>query len=717
MHQNESDIRNRLLVARLPAMPQILLKLIEQCQTEEVGISALAELVSKDPGMTGKILAVANSSAYRHNDRKFGLEHSLMTLGVEMIKTLVISESVFQVFNNFSYSNSTNLRVFWKHSLFSAVLAREIAGLMGYPHAEEAYLAGLLHDVGRLALLATAPKEYGFSFLAKDDNNLCQFEERALKITHQEAGAWLVERWNLDSFLSDSVLYHHESTERLGATHPLIRIVLLAHLLSDLGDGNPDVRAAAVLCGIGDDDLARIMLGASSLVDKSAELLGIDLSGIEEPPPPLSCDVSVSPEKPVQEQLSKEVLNLMLISEAGRTFAPQKEENALLETITRSARVLFDLENAAILSMSESGKSLVGVPIGEDSQRLKEFTVALSSGGVVAEVALQRRMAYIVGDGNPLGIAEEQLLRILKSRAFVCIPLVSGHHCLGVLIGGVAAWQIADLKKRERFLRSFGEQAANALETVSGDRGDASRRVASIVEEYKEASRKIIHEVNNPLSIIKNYLSVLDSKLERKEPVSGEISILNDEIDRVGVIIQGLANLKPAIRENGTEVNRVIRDVARLFCGTELVSESVKVTVQPQDMPSEIEADSDTLKQILVNLVKNAIEAIPSGGEVKIVNNGHVNRDGSMYLELCVMDNGPGIPPQILDSLFQPVQSTKGGGHQGLGLNIVHGLVKKNQGLISCRSNDKGTNFEILLPVRKQACQTVSGGVQREATP
>ena len=127
MRQEESDIRHRLLVARLPAMPQILLKLIELCQTEEVGMSALAELVSKDPGMAGKILSIANSSAYHRSSRKFGLEHSLMTLGVEMIKTLVISESVFQVFNNFSHSNSTDLRAFWKHSLSSAVLAREIA--------------------------------------------------------------------------------------------------------------------------------------------------------------------------------------------------------------------------------------------------------------------------------------------------------------------------------------------------------------------------------------------------------------------------------------------------------------------------------------------------------------------------------------------------------------------------------------------------------------
>jgi signal transduction histidine kinase len=67
-----------------------------------------------------------------------------------------------------------------------------------------------------------------------------------------------------------------------------------------------------------------------------------------------------------------------------------------------------------------------------------------------------------------------------------------------------------------------------------------------VAEEYREASRRVVHEVNNPLSIIKNYLSVLDSKLERQEPVGGELSILNEEIDRVGQLVNSLTEVQPA---------------------------------------------------------------------------------------------------------------------------------------------------------------------------
>jgi signal transduction histidine kinase len=163
-----------------------------------------------------------------------------------------------------------------------------------------------------------------------------------------------------------------------------------------------------------------------------------------------------------------------------------------------------------------------------------------------------------------------------------------------------------------------------------------------------------------------------------------------------------MADLKPTLRDGGAEVNRVVRDVVLLFRSTEFVPDSVRIVVQTQDTPSDVEGTADTLKQILVNLVKNAIEAMPDGGEIQIANTGHVNRDGRLYTELCVRDSGPGMPPEILANLFLPVRSTKGSGHQGLGLSIVNSLVKKSQGLITCRSGNKGTSFEILLPVRKR---------------
>ncbi len=698
MHQSDTDIRNRLLIARLPAMPQILIKLIEHLQADDLGMPELAALIAKDAGMTSKILTVANSSAYHRNGRSVALEQSLVALGTDMIKTLVISESVFQTFNNFPHSGSTDLRAFWRNSLSAAVIARELAKQMDYPHVEEAYLAGLMHNVGRLALLATAPKEYAHNFTARDDEALCAVEQRTLQITHSEAGAWLIERWHLDSFLADAVLYHHEPASRLETAHPLIRIVRLAHVLTCHAPEPLALAEAVALCALDLAVVDQIVSAAQRQVELAAEHLGIELAD-----PDHSAPAALAPSAaldPVAQRLSEEVRNMVLVSEVGQSFARQQGEAGLLESMTRSARILFDFNNTVVLLENPTGQALMGVASGDQQQRLAEFVLPLAKGSVLADSARLRKIVYLHRDSQPLLMAEEQLFRLLRSDSLVCLPLVAGQRCLGVLIGAVAAWQLPGCQRRERFLQSFGAQAASALETVQSERGHARRQLAHVAEEYREASRRVVHEVNNPLAIIKNYLSVLDGKLARREPVKGEMAVLNEELDRVGQLVNALVELQPVGVSGVTDVRRVVFDVVRLFGATAFVPPSIEIVVGMPDQAAEIDADGDILKQILVNLIKNAVEAMPRGGRIDILHRGHVNRERKLYLELVLADNGPGLAPELLANLFAPVRSNKDGAHHGLGLAIVHSLVKQIGGMITCRSGSSGTAFEILLPVR-----------------
>jgi len=187
--------------------------------------------------------------------------------------------------------------------------------------------------------------------------------------------------------------------------------------------------------------------------------------------------------------------------------------------------------------------------------------------------------------------------------------------------------------------------------------------------------------------------------------VGGELSILNEEIDRVGQLIGSLADprasgeLEPGPRP--LDAAKVVDDVLRLFRGSGFVPATTQVVARMEG-DGAIEGDPDLLKQILVNLVKNAVEALGNrpGGRIEIVNRGHVNRERQVYLELVVGDNGPGLSREVLANLFSPVRSGKddASGNRGLGLSIVHGLVKKLGGHIACRSGSSGTSFEILLP-------------------
>jgi len=694
------DIQNRLLVARLPAMPQVLLKLIELCQTDEAGMSELAKLIENDAGMTNRVLQVANSAAYHRGGRKVNLMQALGVLGADMIKMLVISESVFQTFNGFAHTGSVDLRSFWKHSLTAAMVARDIAKAMAYPQVEEAYLAGLLHDVGRLALLAAAPDIYHFNFQTADNSNLCSIEQRTLHISHAEAGAWLIERWQMDSFLADSVLYHHEDSARLEGAHPLVRLVHLAHLLSDQAPESALAADTGSICGISDDTLQNIHQGAQAQVTKAAEYLGIDLSGAETLLQPVATTTPVQKVSPVQQRLNEEIRNRALTAEMGQLFARQKSDAQLLECVRQNARLLFGLDDGVVFLMNGTRGGLVGASVGEHQQRLADFSITLAGGGGMAEAVLQRSLVFLTKNRGLPSLAEAQLLRVFNADSLICLPLATSTRCLGLLVGGVEAWRVAELKRQDKFLLAFGAQAASALEMAAKERGEMDRRIARLRDEQLQNSRKVVHEANNPLAIIKNYLGVLDDKVARQEPVAGEIAILNEEIDRVGSIIKEFAGVKPPAPATAVEVNRVLNDIVRLFRESRFLPATVQIAAQVPDQACHMLGTVDTLKQILVNLIKNAVEAMPRGGRIEVINRGLTQREGVDYVELLVNDTGPGLPDDVLAKLFSPVRSSKAGDNRGLGLSIVHGLVKKLAGSIACKSSPLGTSFEILLPAR-----------------
>ena len=676
-------------------MSQILLKLMELCQSDDAGIKELSRLVAQDPAMAAKMMAVANSSAYHRGDSANSLEQAMTIIGTSMIKTIVINESVFQVFDKFSRASDLDLNDFWLHSLFAGVKARMLAVRMKYSNPEEAYLAGLLHDVGRLAMLAIAPKEYSQHFLAKDSDVLCVIETRALQASHAEVGAWLIEQWRLDSFIGDSVLYHHDPVARVMNAHPLIRIAYASNLLAETDLVDTHIELAVSLSGLSETDIHEINEMAEEHVLSSAKYLGIQLNQAEN-----KLTVTTEPQARQREEkdgLSAEVRNMVLAAQIGKTFSNQQGEIGLIEIITKSARILFNLDQAIILRFDYQNKELRGSGAGEHRSRLADFVLPLEdSNSPIAKSIHDSHFVMIGDDAHVLGVPEEQLLRLFMTDRLVCLPLSVDGQSIGALIGGIAAWQQQDFTKNEGFLKVFGVQAANALKNILTRQEESEVNEMRMAQEYREVSRKVAHEVNNPLSIIKNYLSILDRKLLNKDQFSEELSILNEEIDRVGKIVDEFAELDLSQKKASSDIARVIQDVVRLFQQSEF--DAVQLEMRLPDDKVDVNVNADVLKQILINLVKNSIEAMGDGGTVDLSFQGLVNRDGILYAELSVRDNGPGIASEIMSNLFSPVQSTKRN-HSGLGLNIVHDLIKSVHGVISCHSSKRGTTFDILLPV------------------
>jgi nitrogen-specific signal transduction histidine kinase len=289
----------------------------------------------------------------------------------------------------------------------------------------------------------------------------------------------------------------------------------------------------------------------------------------------------------------------------------------------------------------------------------------------------------------------------------LCLPLAVRGENVGVIVVGLDRTKLSDLGKHFKLLEMFSSEAALALR-VEQLRERQLRRIQS---ERAEASfsmaRKVVHEVNNPLGIMKNYLKILGIKLKDRGIKLDEIGILNEEIDRIALILGGLTAVseKKSRKWAPVDINALVNDLVKLTAESLMKEKKVAVHVNPDPALPKLMSDRDSLKQILINLMKNASEAMPKGGNLYIKTRhrgtplgGNESRG---FVEVTVGDDGPGIPDEMKRRIFEPFVSSKGGGHSGLGLSIVLNLINGLNGSIVCLSEEgKGTRFKIELPVK-----------------
>jgi signal transduction histidine kinase len=219
---------------------------------------------------------------------------------------------------------------------------------------------------------------------------------------------------------------------------------------------------------------------------------------------------------------------------------------------------------------------------------------------------------------------------------------------------------------------------------------------------------KIVHEINNPLSIIKNYLKVMTLGADDASSAKDELRIIDEEVNRVIGLIRSLTSPSEGIPTHleNVDVNATITDILGLFRESLPKDSAIRLNQDLDTQIPGITSDRDRLKQALINLLKNAIEAMPDGGTIQVISrmlkvpsrsDGITEKAGHIRISVC--DNGPGIDEAVKNDLFK-VKVTSKTGHDGLGLSIVHEAVTQLNGSLLCESTlGRGTCFHIELPV------------------
>ncbi len=718
---SKNKIYDRLKRSKnLPSLPQVLLKLIETCDKDDIHLSELSQIIIKDPSISSKVLTLVNSSYFGLNNIFSNLDQAVCYLGADTIKNISVTASVEQVFSKLQKNDQFSMSRFWWDSFTTAIYAKRIARQIAYANVEEAYLAGLLHDLGELLLWMNFAEEcMTVHDLVTGGMDHCRAEEEQIGINHCEAGAWLVRQWKLNSFIADTILYHHASLEQIKGAFPLVKLVYLAEKCCQVGDGDYEsiYDVGGELLGLGTDQMDEVRSGVDEEIKEVAVSLGIKVK-----PPSEKSDEKIPESTGHDLDLLRQVKNYSLLHGLLGGLVQAESRDAIFRVIEEALNILFDVKTIFFFLHDFEQQKMYGCgsTVNRYSQQLHNLVLSAEKGtSLLVKSMLEKETipSLQAVDCHLDSLADSQLLEAVGGKGMLYVPMNAKKRSVGVIVIGLPDIPGNNLNSQAEsgLLQLLANQAAISLYLDEVKKKQAQKIQAARLAVATMAAAKVVHEVNNPLGIIRNYLKILEMKLPEKDSLIKELTILDEEIKRISTIIQQLDDFSTPVKHSFelTDINALLSNLLSILSKSVFYSSRLHVHFKPDpDLPT-IMTDAGTIKQITINLVKNAAEAMKDGGNVYIKTSVRaadasvkVYEEGEMRdsIELTVHDDGPGLPEDLLSQLFEPFTSTKGKGHSGLGLSIVRTLVTELKGSVTCQSDKKnGTRFTISLPITQRS--------------
>lgn len=525
----------------------------------------------------------------------------------------------------------------------ASLLALGLATEMGYPRPHEAALAGLLHIPTGLS----------------DGSSAEPLADR-------------VESWGYSSFLGDALRYQHLPAEALEDAATLVRIAAASHAL--LHRPEPEaLETATRLTGLAEANLVQTREEAFAAAGPEPGVAGQEEA-----------------EAPGDADLLRSLGRFAAVEGLARMPASQREQ--ALSLLGGQLRVVFGLHHALLLEQTADAASLSVRSLDTDAV---PDLVLRAHGNHLAAHALQYAVPQTLADASQAAsVLDKQLLRWARAEAMLAIPARTGAPG-SVLLAFTARDHLKNLARDMPFLRRIVDLAASpAPAQAAPSRGEAQP------EDWRGHVRQVVHEVNNPLGIIKNYMAILRVKLGDNPSIGDELRIIQEELDRVARITRQLVSEGGGeAASEAVDLNLLLEDLIRVSEPGMMAHKQVRLEARlDPDLPS-LRVDRDRAKQLLLNLLLNAIEASPHGATVGIETHRVIGMRRDSHLEVLISNSGNPIRPDVLAQLFDPQDSGKGPGHAGLGLSIVRSLAQELNASVNCRSYNGGTTFQVLLPL------------------
>lgn len=735
---------------QLPTLPSVAVRVLEVTGRDESSARQVVELIQSDPALTAKILQLVHRADIGVRGEINSVERAVVLLGFEAVRSAVLSVAVFHTLSADCAPGKGrfNREEFWKHSLAVACCAELLAERLqrGGVDRSEAFVAGLLHDLGKIALDVILPKSFDRVVEAADllRGNMADVERAVIGLDHMVVGKRLAERWQLPLAVRECIWLHGQSPAALPTTvkHAgLVNLVTLADLLvreRHMGySGNysfaPSRGELVAALEIGEADIEAAQQQLVRAIEERARILGMGQASSDE--------LYVSALNQANQELARMSEQLAVknrrLAMRARFFDALAQFHGELRPDAPPALVLEAIGQTA---SSVLGTSPVAVFSACPGQTFAEIVLMDEQGECVGtsvvecEGKLPRTMA---GDGPVLvaGDSMEWITSVVSPRLAgnrrYWMSLEAEGNCIGGIIWGGSEGEAQRLAGQAQELvglctgwtlalrtsqireesRTLAEQLAESNRQLQNAQNELlrSRTLATVGEMAAGAA----HEMNNPLAVISGRSQLLASQLSDLK-LRHAASTIAEQSHRLSQIITDLMEFakpvpaRPQPTELAELLDRALYDAKNMADPGER-----RIEVTMGDVPP-VEVDPQQVQAAFAQILHNALQATDErNGTITI----HAAYDAfSGRVVVSVADNGCGMDEATLKRAFDPFfSSMPAGRRRGLGLAKALRWVECSGGSIRLESRpQQGTRAMVLLPAARTAPARPLPGVSRK---
>ena len=404
------------------------------------------------------------------------------------------------------------------------------------------------------------------------------------------------------------------------------------------------------------------------------------------------------------EQVKKKSQHLEALVKIIRDMASLLDKDTLLPKIAGQATKLLDMHCTSFRLVEGEFIDLVHSTHCEDVNLRPRLRLGESLSGRVIQ---ENRVIAIRNVLKEPSLIKQHLETMGKAgyRAYLGIPLRLGSRVIGAI--NLQSKEERDFSEEEiELISAFADQAAIAIENArlyeNLKKSNNVLRRADRLSSLGLLTAGLAHEIRNPLVAIRTFTQLLPERYEDPEFRENFKSLALKELDRICGLVNDLLNFaRPSPPKVSPEdANELVEGIVRIL-ESEAKEKDVSINLRLAPGLPKIFIDKEQIKQVSMNVILNAIQAIEGGGEVEVITRMFSKDSSERFLQIEVRDTGVGIEEGDLENIFNPFFTTKEDGN-GLGLSISHQIIQEHSGYMVADSKPgKGTAFYINLPERR----------------